>query len=141
MATQESRRQRPTVEDQNLSLQTDELTAAGCEKIYMEKISGAKSERPELARLRDSARPGDTVTVWKLDRLGRSLKHLIATVNHFSQSGVGFRSLKENIDTTTATGKLVFHKFASFAEFDRTAGTVVKVKFCIRIFSISLDYK
>ena len=68
---------RVSTEDQNLSLQTDELTAAGCEKIYMEKISGAKSERPELARLLDSARPGDTVTVWKLDRLGRSLKHCV----------------------------------------------------------------
>ena len=68
---------RVSTEDQNLSLQTDELTAAGCEKIYMEKISGAKSERPELARQLDSARPGDTVTVWKPDRLGRSLKHCV----------------------------------------------------------------
>ena len=77
LATQESRRQRPTVEDQNLSLQTDQLTATGCEKIYRKKNSDAKSDRPELARLLDSARPGDTVTVWKLDRLGRSLKHCV----------------------------------------------------------------
>jgi DNA invertase Pin-like site-specific DNA recombinase len=110
---------RVSTDDQNLHLQTDELTRAGCEKIYKEKVSGAKADRPELLKLLEHVREGDTVTVWKLDRLGRSLKHLIETVTAFGDKHVGFRSLKESIDTTTATGKLIFHIFASFAEFER----------------------
>lgn len=110
---------RVSTEDQNLSLQLDTLKLAGCERIFKEKISGAKTDRPELAKLLEQVREGDTVTVWKLDRLGRSLKHLIETVALFQNLGVGFRSLKESIDTTTATGKLIFHIFAALAEFER----------------------
>lgn len=110
---------RVSTEDQNLSLQLDALKLAGCDKVFKEKISGAKTDRPELAKLLDQVREGDTVTVWKLDRLGRSLKHLIETVAQFQTRGVGFRSLKESIDTTTATGKLIFHIFAALAEFER----------------------
>lgn len=110
---------RVSTDDQNLSLQTDALTLAGCEKIYKEKLSGAKADRPELLKLIEQLREGDTLTVWKLDRLGRSLTQLIETVNKLAELKVGFRSLKESIDTTTATGKLTFHIFASFAEFER----------------------
>ena len=110
---------RVSTDDQNLLLQTDALKQAGCEKIYKEKLSGAKVDRPELLKLMEQLREGDTVTVWKLDRLGRSLTQLIDTVNKLADLKVGFRSLKESIDTTTATGKLTFHIFASFAEFER----------------------
>jgi DNA invertase Pin-like site-specific DNA recombinase len=110
---------RVSTEDQNLNLQLDALRAAGCEKIFKEKISGAKADRPELLKLLDQMREGDTVTVWKLDRLGRSTKHLIDTVARFEEQGVGFRSVKESIDTTSATGKLIFQIFAALAEFER----------------------
>lgn len=110
---------RVSTEDQNLDLQLDALKAAGCEKIFKEKISGAKTDRPELRKLLEQVREGDTVTVWKLDRLGRSLKHLIETVNLLKEKGVEFRSLKESIDTSTATGNLIFNIFGSFAEFER----------------------
>lgn len=110
---------RVSTDDQNLSLQLDALKQAGCERIFKEKVSGAKTERPELLKLLDQAREGDTVTVWKLDRLGRSLKHLVETVSEFEKHNIGFRSLKESIDTTSATGKLIFHIFAALAEFER----------------------
>ncbi|OIN61205.1 recombinase family protein [Arsenicibacter rosenii] len=110
---------RVSTDDQNLSLQLDALKTAGCEKIFREKVSGAKTDRPELTKLIDQIREGDTLTVWKLDRLGRSLKHLVETVNLLHEKGVGFRSLKESIDTTSATGKLTFHIFAAMAEFER----------------------
>lgn len=110
---------RVSTEDQNLDLQLDALKAAGCEKIFKEKLSGAKTDRPELARLLEQVREGDTVTVWKLDRLGRSMKHLVETVTSLGEKHVGFKSLKESIDTTTATGKLIFHIFAALAEFER----------------------
>lgn len=110
---------RVSTEDQNLALQLDALKAAGCEKIFKEKKSGAKTDRPELTKLLEQVREGDTVTVWKLDRLGRSVPHLIETVNLLRSKGVQFRSLKESIDTSTATGNLIFHIFASFAEFER----------------------
>ena len=105
--------------EQNSRLQTDALKAAGCYRIFTDRASGSLDERRELARLFDQARPGDTVVVWRLDRLGRSLRHLIDTVNALSERKIGFRSLTENIDTTTSGGKLVFHIFGALAEFER----------------------
>jgi len=105
--------------DQNPDLQTDALRHAGCRRTFTDKASGASSDRPQLAAALDYIRPGDTLVVWKLDRLGRSLRHLVETVTRLQERGVGFRSLQENIDTTTATGRLVFHIFASLAEFER----------------------
>lgn len=97
--------------EQNSRLQTDALKAAGCYRVFTDRASGALDERRELAKLFDQVRPGDTVVVWRLDRLGRSLRHLIDTVNALAERKVGFRSLTENIDTTTSGGKLVFHIF------------------------------
>lgn len=105
--------------EQNSTLQTDALKGAGCYRVFTDRASGALDERPELARLVDQARPGDTVVVWRLDRLGRSLRHLIDTVNELAERQVGFRSLTESIDTTTSGGKLVFHIFGALAEFER----------------------
>jgi DNA invertase Pin-like site-specific DNA recombinase len=110
---------RVSTEDQNLSLQLDALKSAGCDRIFSEKKSGAKDDRAELIRLLDQVREGDTIMVWKLDRLGRSLHHLVATITDLNTRGVAFRSLRESIDTTSATGKLIFHIFASLAEFER----------------------
>lgn len=105
--------------DQSAALQTDALEAAGCYRVFTDRASGALDGRPELARLLDHARRGDTVVAWRLDRLGRSLRHLIDTVNELAERGVGFRSLTESIDTTTTGGKLVFHLFGALAEFER----------------------
>ena len=105
--------------DQNLNLQLDALKAAGCEKIFTDKLSGAKNDRAGLAEALSHARDGDTILVWKLDRFGRSLQHLVSSVQELQSRGVGFRSLKESIDTTTSTGKLIFHIFAALAEFER----------------------
>ena len=105
--------------DQNLDLQQDALQRAGCEKIYSDTISGAKASRPGLDECLSYARQGDMIVVWKLDRLGRSLKNLIEVVQKLSERGVGFRSLQENIDTTTSGGTLVFHVFGALAEFER----------------------
>ena len=110
---------RVSTADQNLDLQRDALQAAGCERIFEEKESGTKNERPELLRLMDTLRPEDTLVVWRLDRLGRSLKHLIATVEELDMRQVGFQSVTEAIDTTTSGGKLIFHLFASLAEFEK----------------------
>jgi len=110
---------RVSTNDQSTSLQLDALTKAGCETIYQEKMSGAKTDRPELQNALKSLRPGDVLIVWKLDRLGRSLKHLIETVTELEKKGVGFQSITENIDTTTPTGKLIFHIFGALAEFER----------------------
>jgi DNA invertase Pin-like site-specific DNA recombinase len=110
---------RVSTQDQTLALQRDALDAAGCARVFEEHASGAADERAELANLFDHVRPGDTVVVWRLDRLGRSLRHLIDTVNSLADRRVGFRSLSENIDTTTPGGKLVFHIFAALAEFER----------------------
>jgi DNA invertase Pin-like site-specific DNA recombinase len=96
------------------------LRQAGCDRLYEEKESGGKVDRPELLRLMEVLRAGDTLVVWRLDRLGRSLKHLIETVERLEALGVGFRSVTEAIDTTTSGGKLVFHIFAALAEFERT---------------------
>ena len=103
---------------QTTNPQEDDLWAAGCEKIFREVASGAKAERPSLAAMLSEVRKGDVITVVRLDRLGRSLADLMDTVKKFHTAGVGFRSLKEAINTTTATGRLVFHIFGSLAEFE-----------------------
>lgn len=105
--------------DQNLDLQQDALLAAKCERIFTDTASGAKAQRPGLTEALQCCRPGDTLVVWKLDRLGRSLPHLVETVRDLIAREVGFKSLQENIDTTTSGGKLIFHIFASLAEFER----------------------
>src|SRR5271167_1661119 len=105
--------------DQNLGLQQDALKEAGCEKIFIEQMSGAVSDRPAIREALDYARSGDTLIVWKLDRLARSMKQLIETVEALRVRGIGFRSLTEAIDTTTAQGVLVFHMFSALAEFER----------------------
>ena len=110
---------RVSTRDQTVALQVDALKADGCGKVYTEVISGAATERPILAKLLDEVRPGDIVVVWKLDRLGRSLKHLVETVNLLLQQDVGIKSLNDPIDTTTPQGRLVFNLFASLAEFER----------------------
>ena len=110
---------RVSTDDQNLDAQTDALTVAGAGKIFAEKISGAKRGRPELDRMLDQLRDGDVVTVTKYDRLARSLKDLLEIVESIGKRGAGFRSLAEDIDTTTPAGRLVFHVFASIAQFER----------------------
>src|SRR3954454_5597201 len=105
--------------DQTLGLQQDALTAGGCEQLYTDTTSGSVTDRPGLAQALSHLRTGDTLVVWRLDRLGRSLAHLIETVRQLQQRGVGFRSLQEQIDTTTSGGKLVFHVFGALAEFER----------------------
>jgi DNA invertase Pin-like site-specific DNA recombinase len=105
--------------EQILDLQVDALTQAGCGKVYHETASGAKADRPVLADVLGYLRPGDTLVVWRLDRLGRSLQHLIETVAQLAAREIGFKSLTEQIDTTTSGGKLIFHVFAALAEFER----------------------
>ncbi len=111
---------RVSTETQDTALQLDALSAAGCERIYQERTSGGSRERPELAKCLDALRAGDTLTVWRLDRLGRSLRDLVGTVADLEERGVGFRSLRESIDTGSAGGKLIFHVFAALAEFERS---------------------
>ncbi len=110
---------RVSTTDQNPELQLDALKKAGCEQVYKDKISGAKADRPGLKEALDYARKGDCLVVWRLDRLGRSLKHLISTVEDLEKRGVGFASLQEGFDTTTSGGKLVFQIFGALAEFER----------------------
>ncbi len=110
---------RVSTQDQTLNLQLDSLKQAGCEKIFTDHISGTKAERPGLADAMSHLRAGDTLVVWRLDRLGRSLRHLIDTITELEQSGIGFKSLQESIDTTSSGGKLIFHIFGSLAEFER----------------------
>jgi DNA invertase Pin-like site-specific DNA recombinase len=110
---------RVSTHDQNLSLQKDALQKAGCEKVCHDTASGAKTERPGLQEALDYLREGDSLVVWRLDRLGRSLQHLIETVKQLEERGVGFHSLTESIDTTTSGGRLVFHIFGALAEFER----------------------
>ena len=110
---------RVSTEDQNLAMQLDALTKAGCEKIFQEKISSTKAQRPGLEEAMKHLRKGDMLMVWKLDRLGRSMKELIHIITSLDQRGVDFKSIHENIDTTTPVGKLTFHIFCSLAEFER----------------------
>lgn len=110
---------RVSTDDQNLDAQTDALTAAGAERIFADKISGAKRDRPQLGVMLDQLRPGDVVVVAKYDRLARSLRDLLDLVEAIKDRGAGFRSLAEDIDTTTPVGRLVFHVFASIAQFER----------------------
>jgi DNA invertase Pin-like site-specific DNA recombinase len=110
---------RVSTPDQYLRLQEDALKSAGCGEIYTDIASGVKTARPGLHSALSHLRKGDTLVVWKLDRLGRSLAHLIQTVKELSEKGIGFKSLQENIDTTTSGGQLIFHIFGALAEFER----------------------
>ncbi|AMK21184.1 invertase (plasmid) [Sphingobium sp. TA15] len=110
---------RVSTADQKLALQLDALSAAGCDRIFDDYASGAKADRPGLAEALTYLRTGDTLVVWKLDRLGRSMSHLIEKVGELAARGVGFRSLTEQIDTTTSGGMLVFNIFGSLAQFER----------------------
>jgi DNA invertase Pin-like site-specific DNA recombinase len=106
--------------DQDLALQRDALQQAGCERIFEEAASGAKENRPELAKALDHMRKGDTLVVWKLDRLARSMKQLIETVAQLEAAGVKFRSITENLGTDSAGGRFAFHVFGALAEFERS---------------------
>lgn len=110
---------RVSTDDQNLDAQTDALTAAGAGRIFSDKISGSMRKRPELDKLVDQLRPGDVIVVTKYDRLARSLRDLLDIVEAIKDHGAGFRSLAEDIDTTTPAGRLIFHVFASIAQFER----------------------
>ncbi len=110
---------RVSTTEQNLDLQRDALKRAGCEKIIEDTVSGGKVQRPGLERVHDALRSGDVLAVWRLDRLGRSLKHLIELMAELEAERIGFQSVTESIDTTTPGGKLVFHIFGALAEFER----------------------
>jgi len=110
---------RVSTQDQDLSLQRDALSDADCQVIYEEKVSSAKAERPELEQCLKALRAGDTLVVWRMDRLGRSLKELVDIVTSLEARGVGFESLTESIETRTPSGKLMFHVFGALAEFER----------------------
>lgn len=109
---------RVSTPDQKLSLQEDALREAGCSEIFTDIVSGLKQARPGFDRMMSYIRPGDTMVVWKLDRLGRSMKHLIETIKTLHSRDIGFTSLQETIDTNTSTGKLIFHVFSAIAEFE-----------------------
>jgi DNA invertase Pin-like site-specific DNA recombinase len=110
---------RVSTHEQTLNLQRDALEKAGCIKIFTDTASGAKTERVGLDEALNYVRKGDILVVWRLDRLGRSLPHLITTMTDLEERGIGFKSLTENIDTTTSGGKLIFHIFGALAEFER----------------------
>ena len=110
---------RVSTPDQKLDLQLDALRDAGCERVFTDEASGAKADRPGLAEALAFVRSGDALVVWRLDRFGRSLKDLVGRVDELREAGVGFRSLTEGVDTTSPTGKLVFHVFGALAEFER----------------------
>jgi DNA invertase Pin-like site-specific DNA recombinase len=110
---------RVSTHDQNLNLQRDALTQAGCDRIFEDTTSGARAERPGLDRMKEQLRSGDTLVVWRLDRLGRTLRNLIEWVTWLESEGIAFKSLQESIDTTTSGGKLIFHMFGALAEFER----------------------
>ena len=110
---------RVSTRDQNPNLQTDALKKARCERIFIDRASGARTDRPELNMMLDEIRSGDVVVIWKLDRLGRSLKHLVELVEYLNRRKIGLRSLNDPIDTSNAHGKLTFNIFASLAEFER----------------------
>src|SRR5438105_6655211 len=110
---------RVSTSEQTLDVQKDALEKIGCTKIYSDVVSGAKEQRKGLQEALQYVREGDTLVVWRLDRLGRSLKHLIETMTRLSNRSIGFKSITENIDTPTSGGKLVFHIFGALAEFER----------------------
>jgi DNA invertase Pin-like site-specific DNA recombinase len=110
---------RVSTTDQTLALQQDALKDAGCDKIFTDTASGARTDRPGLADALWQLRQGDTLVVWRLDRLGRSLVHLIETIKDLQQRGIHFKSLQEQLDTGTSGGKLLFHVFGALAEFER----------------------
>ena len=110
---------RVSTDDQNLDLQKDALNKVGCQVIYEEAASGKNSERPELDQCLKALRSGDTLVVWRLDRLGRSLRDLVQIVGDLEKRGIAFESLMEKIETGSAAGRLVFHVFAALAEFER----------------------
>jgi DNA invertase Pin-like site-specific DNA recombinase len=110
---------RISTSEQNLELQIQALKEAGCEKIFEEVASGAKDDRPKLKEAIEYARKGDVIVVWKLDRLSRSVKHLIETVNDLEKKEIGFRCVTQQLDTTSPTGKLIFHVFGAISEFER----------------------
>lgn len=110
---------RVSTSDQTTALQIDALKAAGCDRIFEDEMSGAKTNRPGLDQCLQYMREGDTLVVWKLDRLGRSLQHLLEVVNCLNSRKIGFKSLTESIDTTTNSGRLIFSIFASLSEFER----------------------
>jgi len=110
---------RVSTADQHLRMQEDALRSAGCEEIFTDVISGAKSLRPGLDKALEYVREGDTLVVWKLDRLGRSIQHLILLMTSLNERKIGFKSLQESIDTSTSGGKLIFHMFGALAEFER----------------------
>lgn len=110
---------RVSTKDQELALQVDALKGEGCKTIFKEKVSGAKADRPQLRKMIDQLREGDVIVIWKLDRLGRSLRDLVNLVSEIQEKGAGLKSLTDQINTTTPTGKLTFHLFAALAEFER----------------------
>jgi DNA invertase Pin-like site-specific DNA recombinase len=110
---------RVSTADQNPALQIDALETAGCGRVFVDQASGSLRDRPELAKAMDYLREGDSLVVWRLDRLGRSLRHLLDTVTNLNDRGIGLVSLSESIDTSTSAGRLIMHVFASLAEFER----------------------
>jgi DNA invertase Pin-like site-specific DNA recombinase len=110
---------RVSTHEQNLDLQIDALKKDGCEKIITDEVSGSVADRPGLEKLKDLLREGDILVVWRLDRLGRTLRHLIEWINELEEQGIGFKSLHETIDTSSSSGKLVFHIFGALSEFER----------------------
>src|ERR671917_436779 len=110
---------RVSTQDQTLALHKDALEKLGCNKIFTDTAGGTKAERKGLEEALEYVREGDTLVVWRLDRLGRSLKHLIETITKLNNRKIGFKSIQENIDTTTSGGKLIFHIFGALAEFER----------------------
>lgn len=111
---------RVSTDDQNLNLQRDALNQAGCEQIFEDQLSGAKADRPGLREALNYARPSDTLVVWRLDRLSRSLKDLIEMVTFLESKNIGLKSMQETIDTSSSSGKLIFHIFGALAEFERS---------------------
>ncbi|WP_010339391.1 recombinase family protein [Sphingobium yanoikuyae] len=110
---------RVSTADQDLALQIDALNVEGCARIFEDRVSGSKTERPGLAAALEYLREGDTLVIWKFDRLGRSIRHLIETVAELERRGIGLRSLTEAVDTTTSGGRLLFHIFGALAQFER----------------------
>src|SRR6266480_3189139 len=129
---------RVSTQDQTVNPQTDALEKIGCTKIFTDVISGATTERQGLDEALEYVREGDTLVVWRLDRLGRSLKHLIETVTALNNRKIGFKSITENIDTTTSGGKLVFHIFGALAEFEGCDRAIPNPNLLIKSFAYKI---